>query len=394
MQTTRRNILLSGGWAGAALLSRLPLTQADDTQVPLVSLADYEIAAQTRMARMAWEYVSGGAADEMTLRWNREAYEKIRLLPRALIDVSHLDTRVNLFGHEFPFPILLAPTGYHRLLHPEGELASAKGAGAANTVMVVSTAANTAVEEIAAVAKRPLWFQLYIQNDRGFTKSLVQRAEAAGCRALVVTVDTPVPGPRNREARARFALPPGLGLPNLKGLKTETASGGHRPQEGSIYSPITDASFTWRDLEWLRSFARVPIILKGILNPLDAEQAVKAGVAGLIVSNHGGRNLDTTPATIEALPLIADRIGNRLPILIDGGIRRGTDVLKALAYGAKAVLIGRPYLHGLGVAGAEGVTRVVNILRQEFEMAMALSGRASLRSIDRTLLWPPRAAAK
>jgi 4-hydroxymandelate oxidase len=328
------------------------------------------------------------------LRWNREAYERIRLLPRALVDVSHLDTRVTLFGHELPFPILLAPTGYHRLVHPEGELASAKGASAAHAVMVVSTAANTAVEEIAAVAKEPLWFQLYIQKDRGFTKSLVQRAEVVGCRALVVTVDTPVPGPRNREVRAKFALPPNLSLPHLKGLKTETASGAHRPQEGSIYSPITDASFTWRDLEWLRSYARVPIILKGILHPLDAEQAAKVGVAGLIVSNHGGRDLDTTPATIEALPLIADHVAGRIPLLIDGGIRRGTDVLKALAYGAKAVLIGRPYLHGLGVAGAEGVTRVVNILRQEFEMAMALSGRATLASIDRSLLWPLRAEGK
>jgi 4-hydroxymandelate oxidase len=390
MRITRREWLWSA--SGVGLAATLPSRFA--VQTPLVSLSDYEVAARERMAAMAWEYVSGGAANETTLRWNREAYERIRLLPRALVDVSHLDTRVTLFGHELPFPILLAPTGYHRLVHPEGELASAKGASAAHAVMVVSTAANTAVEEIAAVAKEPLWFQLYIQKDRGFTKSLVQRAEVVGCRALVVTVDTPVPGPRNREVRAKFALPPNLSLPHLKGLKTETASGAHRPQEGSIYSPITDASFTWRDLEWLRSYARVPIILKGILHPLDAEQAAKVGVAGLIVSNHGGRDLDTTPATIEALPLIADHVAGRIPLLIDGGIRRGTDVLKALAYGAKAVLIGRPYLHGLGVAGAEGVTRVVNILRQEFEMAMALSGRATLASIDRSLLWPLRAEGK
>ncbi|MDX2030415.1 MAG: alpha-hydroxy acid oxidase [Blastocatellia bacterium] len=387
MNITRRNMLAAaaglaatGGWPRGA--------EANAPQPALASLSDYEAAARERMAHMAWEYINGGAADEATLRWNREAFERVRLAPRALVDVSHLDTRVKLFGQELPFPILLAPTAYHGLVHAEGELATVRGAGAANAAMVISTAANTRVEEIAAAATGPVWFQLYIQRDRGFTRDLVQRAVTAGCRALVLTVDTPVTGPRNRETRTGFALPAGLGLPNLQGLKVDANA--HRSREGSIYSPITDPSVTWKEIDWLRSFARVPVLLKGILHPEDAALAVKAGASGLIVSNHGGRNLDTVPATIEALPPITQRVAGRLPILMDGGIRRGTDVLKALAYGARAVLIGRPYLHGLGVAGAHGVTRVVEILRQEFEMAMALSGRASLAHLDRSLLWPPR----
>jgi 4-hydroxymandelate oxidase len=262
-----------------------------------------------------------------------------------------------------------------------------RGASAAGAALVVSSFATTSVEEMSAAATGPLWFQLYVQPDRGFTRELVQRAEQAGCRALCVTVDSPVLGARNREQRLRFALPPGMERANLRGLG-KAAGDTQRPNERQIYSAVLDPSVTWREIEWLQSLARTPVLLKGILNPDDARRAVEAGVAGLIVSNHGGRGLDTAPATIDALPLVADQIGGRIPILVDGGIRRGTDVLKALALGARAVLIGRPYLYGLGALGAEGVTRVVNILKSEFEMAMALTGRPTLQSIDRSVLWP------
>jgi 4-hydroxymandelate oxidase len=284
-----------------------------------------------------------------------------------------------------PFPILLAPTAYHRLVHPEGELATVKGADAAGATLIASMLATTTVEDMAKVSTRPLWFQTYILKDRGFTRDLAQRAEGAGCKAICVTVDSPVVGVRNRDQRARFSLPPEMERANLKGLMRP--GGNLRPQEGDIYTPILDASLVWKEIDWLRSFARAPVLLKGILNPEDADRAVKSGASGIIVSNHGARNLDTVPATIDALPEVADRIAGRVPILMDSGVRRGTDVFKALALGATAVLIGRPYLYGLGVAGSEGVRRVVNILQTEFKVAMALGGRPSLRDIDRSALW-------
>jgi 4-hydroxymandelate oxidase len=341
---------------------------------------------------MTWEFFNGAVADEITMRWNKEAYQRIRLKPRILVDVSKLDTRVTLFGQEHPFPIILAPTAYHKLANPEGEVATARGAGAAGATMVVSTVATTSVEDIAAAAKAPLWFQLYYQPDRGFTRDLVQRAESAGCRAICLTVDTPVVGARNREARAGFKLPENLSLPNLSGLKVNGVdmmknAGGHGAAAGSIYSAVMDAGMTWPDIDWLLSVAKVPVLFKGVLNPDDADHAVKAGVAGIMVSNHGARNLDTVPATVDALPQVVEKVAGRVPVIVDGGVRRGTDVLKALALGASVVMIGRPYLYGLGVAGADGVAAVVNILRKEFEMAMALTGRPTIASIDRSVLW-------
>lgn len=334
---------------------------------------------------MAWEYINGGAADELTLRWNEEAYGRIRLCPRNLVDVSALDTRVTLFGRELPCPILLAPVAYQRLMHPDGELATVKGAAAAGATMVLSTFSTVTLEKVAAAATQPLWFQLYVQPDREFTRDLVRRAESAGYQALVVTVDTPVLGPRYRELRTRFTLPPGLERANLKGLAT--ATGGHRPSERAIYSATLDPKLTWQDIAWLRSLTRLPVLLKGVMNAADAGRAVDEGAAGLIVSNHGGRNLDTVPATIDALPEVVAKVAGRVPVLADGGIRRGTDVLKALGAGASAVLIGRPYVYGLAVGGAAGVTHVLNILRCEFEMAMALTGKTSVAAIDGSVIW-------
>lgn len=353
--------------AFAAILASGYVSAQPNRDEPL-SLFDYERLAKARVSHGAWERISGGSADEITLRWNHEAYEHIRLQPRVLIDVSHVDTRIRLFDHDLPFPILLAPTGAQGFVYPDGDLASAQGAGMAGTVLTISSSASLPVDQVAKGGKGPVWFQLYVQRDRGFTKALVQRAEAAGCRALCVTVDTPTNGARNREQRARWELP-ARPLPNLQGQN------------------YLDPSLTWKDIDWLRSFAKTPVLLKGILNPEDAGKAVQAGVSGIIVSNHGARNLDTTPATIEALPYVAEKVQRRVPLIVDGGIRRGTDVLKAIALGADAVQIGRPYLWGLGVGGAEGVARVIEILRNEFAMAMALCGRPNIASIDASVIW-------
>ena len=293
---------------------------------------------------------------------------------RTLVDVSAVDTRVKLLGEELPFPILLAPTALHKLVHPEGEVATARGAGAAGTIMVLSSHASTSVEAVTAAASSPVWFQMYVLRNRGFTRDLVQRAEAAGCRALCVTADYPVTAVRNRQDRSHFVLPPGIDCPNLTGQGLE-------PQADNV---------TWKDIEWLRSFFHGPVLLKGILNPDDAERAVESGASGIIVSNHGGRNLDTVPATIDALPRVADKVDGRVPVLMDGGVRRGTDVFKALANGATAVLIGRPYLYGLAVAGDVGVTRVLRILEKEFAITMGMMGRTSLAGIDRDALWSSR----
>jgi len=361
----------------------MPIDESRETEA--VCLADFETLARERIPVMAWEYIAGGAGDETSLRWNREAWNELRLLPRILVDVSRIDTRVTLWGQEMAAPVLLAPAAYHRLVHPRGELATVEGANAAEATLVVSTAATTAVEEIAAAAAQPLWFQLYVQKDRAFTRDLVQRAEAAGCGALCVTVDTPVGGARNREARVRFALPDGLSLPHLEKLPQPVSS--HAPDQQTIYSSLFDPTLSWRDVEWLCSLTRLPVLLKGVLAEDDARRSLDSGAAGIIVSNHGARNLDTAPATAWALPRVVDAVAGRFPVLVDGGIRRGTDVLKALALGAAAVLIGRPYLHGLAVAGAAGVAQVVTLLRRELEMAMALTGRTSIARIDRSVLW-------
>ena len=371
MRLTRR-AMLGSAWAIPGARQRLrgqaPARPSEASLERLLSLFDFESAAEKRISHGAWARISGGAADELTLRWNHEAYEHIRLKPRVLVDVSRLNTRVRLFGQELPFPILLAPTGGQRFVHPEGELAAVRGAAAAEATYVISSSASMRVEDIAKAATGPVWFQLYVQKDRGFTRDLVQRAEDAGCRALCLTVDSPTFGARNREDRAKGELPE-RELPNLRG------------------KDYLDPTLTWKDVEWLRSFTRRPLLLKGVLNPEDADIGVNAGAAGILVSNHGARNLDTVPATIEALPPVVEKVAGRVPVLVDGGIRRGTDVLKALALGAQAVAIGRPYLWGLGLAGADGVARVVQILRREFELAMMLSGRPTLASIDRSVLW-------
>lgn len=350
-----------------------------------IDLNQLEALAESAMSPMAWNYVRGGAADELTLRENRAAFDRILLKPRVLCDVAKISTEVTLFGQKFASPILLAPAAYHRLYHAKGEIATVRGAAAAGAGVVISSFATIAIEEITKAASARPWFQLYVNPDRKFTHALVERAEAAGCAAICLTVDTPVLGCRYRERD--FKLPDGIECPNVAEVAKEAVAA-HRPTRERIYSNVFDPALNWKDIAWLRSITKLPIALKGILNPDDATRAVDAGADGIIVSNHGGRNLDTVPATIDALPRVAERVGNRIPILMDGGVRRGTDVLKALALGARAVLIGRPYLYGLALAGEAGVTHVIEVLRAEFEMAMALVGRTTLAAIDRQVLWP------
>jgi 4-hydroxymandelate oxidase len=343
----------------------------------LYTLHDFEVAAHEHLNFMASEYLKAGIADEITLRENRSAFERLRLLPRLFVDVSKIDTRMSLFGREHVAPILLAPVGYHKIFHPEGELASIAGANLANATFVSATFSSFTIEDICARAARPMWFQIYIQKDRSFTKELIDRAVNAGCEAICFTADTPVNGPRERELRAGFHLPTGVERANLRGLDPKIANAPHR----GLYTPIRAANVTWKDLEWLRTVCPGKLLIKGILNPADAAACVDRGVDGIIVSNHGGRGLDTVPATIDVLPAVAAAVAGRVPILLDSGVRRGTDVYQALARGATAVLIGRSYLHGLAVAGAAGVARVVEILRTELEMTMGLMGTPRLSDI-------------
>jgi len=318
--------------------------------------------------------MAGAAADENTLRWNREAYQRIRLRPRVLSGFTQADTKITLFGDTFASPILLAPVAYQRLMHPDGEVESARGARKAGTTYVMSTASTSSVEDIASSGAH-MWLQVYMQSHRDTTRDLVQRAEAAGVRALCLTVDTPVLGTRNRQERAKFRLPADMPTPHLD-------EAGRK--ELSMVSTTRNPA-TWDDVAWLRSITRLPVLLKGILDDRDAQLAVEHGAAGILVSNHGARNLDTVPATIEALPAIAQRV--QVPVLVDGGIRRGTDVVKALALGATAVLVGRPYVYALAVGGADGVAKAIGILRHELETAMVLLGRGSIKDIDRSVLW-------
>lgn len=352
-----------------------------------MSLEDFEAAAKPRLTPSAYAYIAGAAGDELTAARNRQAFAGIRLKPRVLVDVSHLDTRIELLGRKLDFPILLAPVAYHKLAHPEGELATVRGAGMAGAALIVSTYATVTLEKVAKAATVPLWMQVYVNQDRTFTRELVRRAEAAGYAALCLTVDSPVFGTRNREQRAGFRLPAGARAENMTALGSALQKTLHAATDG-VYSPIVDPSLQWKDVDWLCSFAKLPVVLKGILAPEDARLAVEHGAAGIVVSNHGGRNLDTVPATIEALPGVVEAVQGRLPVLLDGGVRRGTDVLKALALGAKAVLIGRPYAWGLAVGGAAGVAEVVRILRDEFRSAMALCGTTSLARITREAIWP------
>ncbi|MEM8994796.1 MAG: alpha-hydroxy acid oxidase [Acidobacteriota bacterium] len=352
----------------------------------LINLFDYQEAAEQRLPKMAYDYYSSGAHDEVTLRENRAAFDRRTLQYRVLRDVSTRNLKTELLGTPSDLPMFVAPMAFHRLAHEDGELATAKAAGDRGLVFTLSTMATCSIEEVLEVATGPVWFQLYVYRDRGLTRELVQRAASAGCRALVLTVDAQVFGVRERDVRNRFHLPDGLEVKNLLGTENATLPKGAGSGLGAYVESLFDPALDWTDVEWLASLTNLPVIVKGIVHPDDAVMAAEHGAAAAVVSNHGGRQLDTAPATLDVLPQIADAVGDRLEILMDGGIRRGTDVVKALALGARAVGVGRPVLWGLAVDGGKGVGHVLDLLREELDKAVALCGAADIKDLGRELV--------
>ena len=354
---------------------------------PLHNLDDYERAARWRLPADVYDYYAGGAEDERTLRWNRAAFGRFMLRQRVLIDVSRVDASVTLLGERVTMPVLLAPAAFQRLAHADGEIATARAARSAGTILVASTLSTCPVADIAREGGA-VWLQLYVFRDREITRALVERAEAAGCRAICLTLTVPVQGNRERDARNGFALPAGVEMANFVGLRQARFPDAEGSRLNAFIGQEFDPSLSWDAVAWLRSITTLPIVLKGILTPEDAALAVDHGADAVIVSNHGGRQLDGGEPTLLALPRVAAAIGGRIPVLMDGGVRRGTDVVKAICLGATAVLIARPYLWGLAVGGQQGVEDVLGILRREIERTMALLGRPSLGALDESALVP------
>ena len=352
----------------------------------LLRLDELEDAARRLLPADVWDYLYGGSGAEWTLAANRAAFDRVVLRPRVLVDVSSCDLSTSVLGERWAAPIAVAPMAYHRLAHPDGEVATASAAGAVGLPMVVSMFASRTVEDVAAAATAPLWLQMYWLRRRDALAALVARAEEAGYRALVLTVDTPRVGRRLRDLRNGFALPAGVEAANLDASVMATAHR-HRPGSSALERHSRDqfdAGITWRDLAWLRERSALPLLLKGVLTGDDARLAADEGVDGVVVSNHGGRQLDGAVASLDALPEVVAAVPDGYPVLVDGGVRRGTDVLKALALGARAVLVGRPVLWGLACSGRHGVAAVLRLLCAELDDAMALAGRPTVAQIDRS----------
>jgi 4-hydroxymandelate oxidase len=348
-----------------------------------LNLEEFEAIARERLDGPVYDYFAGGAEDEVTVRANREALQRLCLRYRVLVDVTRVETATQLLGAPLAFPVLLAPTALHRLAHPEGEAATARAAAAEAVLMTLSTVSSVPLEEVASAAPSGArWFQLYCFEDRSETEALVVRAERAGYRAIVLTVDAPILGRRERDLRNPFLVPAGI-APAHSPEVPRTAQG-----QWPLASVIGQPSLSWKDLGWIRSLSPLPLVVKGIVRGDDAARAVEEGAAAVWVSNHGGRQLDTAIPTADALEEIVAAVRGRVPLILDGGIRRGTDVLKALALGATAAAIGRPQLWGLAAGGEQGVRRVLEMLKGELALAMALSGCRSVSEIDRSLVAP------
>ena len=362
-------------------------TENPDIPLDVLNIFDLESLAKERLPVLAYDYYRSGAWDETTLKANREAYENLKIHYKILVDVEKRDLSTTIFGQHIDFPILVAPTAFHKLAHPDGELATGRAAVKAKTIMTLSSLSTTTIEEVAEATNKTFWFQLYINKQREYTRDLVARAESAGAKALVVTVDTPLWGRRERDVRNGFHLPPGLSAINLvKYQQDGIAKGQSGAGLGQSFAWMLDATLQWKDLDWLASITKLPIIIKGVCRVDDAIKATEHGIKGILVSNHGGRQMDSAPATIDVLPAIVDAVGNRTTVLMDGGIRRGTDAMKALAQGAKAVLVGRPVLWGLAAGGQQGVEKALSMLREELDLGMALSGCRNLKELNRSLL--------
>jgi 4-hydroxymandelate oxidase len=345
---------------------------------------DFEALARAKVRADYWDYIAGGAGSERAIAENRAAFGRAVLRPRVLVDVSACATTTTVLGHDLASPVIVAPTAYHRMSHPDGELATARGAADAGVLYVTSFFSNYTMEEIArAGGAAPRWLQLYWLHDRELFGGVVERAADAGYEALVLTVDTPVLGLRLRDARNSLALDPETVPANLTAAPTLlTTRTGNSSAVAAQAVQAFDASITWNDLAWLRGRSSLPLILKGIVTAEDARLAVEHGVAAIVVSNHGGRQLDNPIGTLDVLPEVVEAVAGRCPVLVDGGVRSGHDVAVALAFGADAVLVGRPVLWGLAVDGAAGVTRVLRLLQTELLRVMALIGRPTLASID------------
>lgn len=368
----------------------------------LINIADVERAAKRRLPKPVFDAISGGAGDERTLGWNRQAFDRWQLLPTTLVDVRERDLSVEVFGDRLSLPVLTSPTGFQRMAHREAELATARAAGAAGTGFILSTATSYTLEDVAAVATGPKWFQLYKQGERPDAEKLVERAKAAGFGVLVVTVDTAMHAMRERDLRNRLTIPmkmhpktvaaaairPAWSMDFLRGgvgrgLRT-TKRTPMSLKDAGIAIAKTGRTVTYDDIAWMRESWPGPLVVKGILNRADVPKLIDHGVDGVIVSNHGGRQLDTAPPTIDVLPGIVDEADGRIDVFMDGGVRRGFDIVKALALGAKAVMVGRPFLWGLGAGGQAGVERVLEILRHEIDGAIGLLGCPNVRDLDRT----------
>lgn len=348
----------------------------------LLTLQDYEAQAARVLSKMAFDYFRAGAESGATLAENTRAFERLKLRPRILVDVAARSAALTLAGHSLKLPVLVAPMAVQKLAHAEGEIGLARAAAMAGTIFTASTLSTVTLEEIAKATAAPKWFQLYVHSDRAVTTALVRRAENAGYAALVLTVDVPVLGRRVLDVRNNFKLPRGLTMANLEPF---VGKGGDS-QLAEFFAARHDASLNWIDLKWLRSICGLPLWLKGVLRGDDATRAIKAGVDGIIVSNHGGRQLDGAIASLDALPDVVKAVRGRVPVLVDGGVRGGSDVIKALALGANAVMLGRPLLWGLAAGGAQGAASVIEILRGEIDRALALCGCRSLADITPDLV--------
>jgi 4-hydroxymandelate oxidase len=354
----------------------------------LLNVADYARAAVAKLPKDVLGYYEGGALDEITLRENTAGWEKLKLYYRVLADVGPRQLGTTVLGQSISMPICVAPTAFHKLACDEGEVATARAAKKVGTLFILSSLSNTAMEKVFPEAASPRWFQLYVYKDREITRALVQRAQAAGAEAIVLTVDAPGLGTRERDMRNRFRLPEGLRVENLAPLGKGTMP----IVEGSGLAAYVRENFKadlgFDDLDWLCGTTRLPVVVKGVCRGDDARRAAEHGAKAVVVSNHGGRQLDTAPATCEVLPLVAEAVGDRCEVYVDGGVRRGSDVLKAIALGARAALVGRPILWGLTVNGEGGATDVLEILRRELDEAMLLCGCTTLEDIDGSLLRP------
>ncbi len=377
----------------------------------LLTVADFRKAAKRVLDPAGWDYFASGSDAQTLRKRNRRAWDEVELRPRVLVDVSEVDPATDVLGLKLPFPAMVAPMAYQRLAHEDGELATARACAAAGVPLIVSTMANVTLEAIAEETAAPKWFQLYCHRDRAITEDLIKRADAAGYQAIVVTVDAPVLGRRIADERNGFELPKHLTRANLakyerpvegRGTKVENGAPRDEPLHpstfdlrpsspqgshlSSLFAHRQDASLTWKDLEWFRTLTSLPILLKGVLRADDAKRAVEAGCAGVIVSNHGGRQLDAAVASARALPEVAQAVGGAIPVLVDGGIEWGADILRALALGASAVLIGRPVLWGLAVGGEDGVKHVLDLYAEDLRRAMQLAGCARIADANEALL--------